>query len=263
MGFSTTWLALREPADHAARDTGLLAAAAQAAERSTPPVIVDLGCGTGSTIRAFDRHLQAKASWRLVDNDATLLDHAGNVAGKGVTTHQMDLRDIDDLPFEGASLVTASALLDLCSRDWMERLTARLVDLQIPFYTALNYDGRMSWSPAGQDDDRITQAFNTHQRTDKGLGPAMGPDSADIIADILTDAGFLVSQADSAWNLTHDHAALQKPLFEGIASAATAAGDDGAKTWLETRMSAIGRATCLIGHRDLLALPPSYAQATP
>ena len=46
MGFSADWLALREPADHAARDGDLLAAAAQVAGA----VIVDLGCGTGSTL---------------------------------------------------------------------------------------------------------------------------------------------------------------------------------------------------------------------
>ncbi len=261
MGFSTTWLALREPADHAARDAGLLAAAARAAARTAPPVIVDLGCGTGSTIRAFDPHLAAKGNWRLVDNDSALLDHAAQVAGAGVTTIRMDLRDIDALPLDGASLVTASALLDLCSRDWMERLAARLAALRIPFYTALNYDGRMSWSPSGPADDAVTTAFNAHQRGDKGLGPAMGPDSADTIADILTAAGFAVSQADSAWTLTPDHAALQQPLLEGIATAATEAGEAGAQGWLDMRLSLTDRATCLIGHRDLLALPQGNGQA--
>jgi trans-aconitate methyltransferase len=77
MGFSAEWLALREPADHAARDAGLLMAAARAAGDSA--VIVDLGCGTGSTRRAFGE-LLPHADWRMVDGDADLLVRAGERA---------------------------------------------------------------------------------------------------------------------------------------------------------------------------------------
>ncbi|MEL7014277.1 MAG: class I SAM-dependent methyltransferase, partial [Pseudomonadota bacterium] len=74
MGFDPEWLALREPADHAARDATLLGRAVTAA--GPAPVILDLACGTGSTLRAVAPHMQVHAVWRLVDNDLALLEHA-------------------------------------------------------------------------------------------------------------------------------------------------------------------------------------------
>ena len=57
-GFSTDWLDLREDADRRARDRQLLVRARQWLHRDVPatqaPVVVDLGAGTGSTLRAFD-----------------------------------------------------------------------------------------------------------------------------------------------------------------------------------------------------------------
>jgi SAM-dependent methyltransferase len=253
MGFSADWLALREPADHAARDRALLAAAGQAA--GSRPVIVDLGCGTGSTIRAFAGALAGQAEWRLVDNDADLLERAAHATDGKVTTHRIDLRDLAALPLDGATLVTASALLDLCSRDWVEDLARRLARLGLPFYAALNYDGVMHWTPADHRDDAVTQAFNRHQRGDKGLGPALGPDAPAAIETIFTKAGYRVQQADSPWTIGPDQAALHHQLLQGIADAAAEAGATDAPAWGAARVAAVGGSMCHIGHRDILALP--------
>jgi hypothetical protein len=253
MGFSADWLALREPADHAARDAALLSAAADAA--GPHPVIVDLGCGTGSTIRAFDGHLAGPAQWRLVDNDPDLMIHAARAAGGQATTHQIDLRGLDTLPLDSATLVTASALLDLCSQAWVEGLAERLARHKLPFYAVLNYDGVMQWSPADPNDALITQAFNRHQRQDKGFGPALGPDAANMIAKTFAAAGYRILQADSPWLLSAEHEALQRELVQGIAQAASEAGADDATTWGDTRKAAVRTAVCHIGHRDILALP--------
>jgi SAM-dependent methyltransferase len=253
MGFSADWLALREPADHAAREAALLAAAADAA--GPHPVIVDLGCGTGSTIRAFEGHVAGNAQWRLLDNDPNLLAHAARAAGGQATTHQIDLRDLDTIPLDRATLVTASALLDLCSQAWVEGLAEKLARHNLPFYAALNYDGVMQWTPPYPADDMITQAFNRHQRTDKGFGPALGPDAANVIATTFAAAGYRVLQADSPWLLSGEHAALQRELVQGIAQAASEAGAGEASTWGDTRKAAARTAHCHIGHRDVLALP--------
>jgi hypothetical protein len=257
MGFSPDWLALREPADHAARDMRLRAAAAQAA--GATPVIVDLGCGTGSTIRAFGGDLPGHTVWRLVDNDAELLTHAAGAAQGRVTTHQIDLRDLASLPLDGASLVTASALLDLCSRAWVEGLAARLAARNLPFYAALNYDGVMHWSHSAEGDSAVTQAFNRHQRGDKGFGPALGPDAATTIAAIFKDCGYRVLEAESPWRLDHGQAALHRELVQGIALAASEVGETLASRWGDIRAAAATQTTCHIGHRDILALPKADA----
>jgi hypothetical protein len=256
MGFSATWLALREPADHAARDDGLLAAAAAVAGPS--PVIVDLGSGTGSTLRAFAPVLDGAAAWRLVDSDPALLAQAAPSAGPDVALHELDLGTLGALPLKGATLVTASALLDLCSRDWLIRLAALLKDQSIAFYAALNYDGVMKWSSPDDGDAAITAAFNRHQRGDKGFGPALGPDCAQTAAAIFADAGFTVTEADSAWVLGPDQAELQRQLCGGIADAAAEIGVVGARQWAARRRTLVEDGHCHIGHRDLLALPPGY-----
>ena len=254
MGFSAAWLALREPADHAARDAALLRAAAQAA--GPQAVIVDLGCGTGSTIRAFAGLLAEGAVWRLVDNDPELLRHASAAAPAGVSTHRVDLRDLDSLPLDGASLVTASALLDLCSLEWVEHLAARLAEHRLPFYAALSYDGVMHWTPPDRVDAPVTDAFNRHQVGDKGFGAALGPGATEAMAAALERRGYAVHRADIPWKLGPDQCALQRELIAGIAMAAAEAGEAQAMAWGGTRTDSVETAVCHIGHTDLLALPP-------
>ena len=248
MSFSADWLSLREPADHAARDPALLAAAAAAG--GAAPVIVDLGCGTGSTARAMAAALPA-ARWRLVDADPALLSQA--VETTGGTAHRLDLGDLDALPLAGADLVTASALLDLMPRVWVEALASRLAAAGLPLYAALSYDGAMRWHPPHPADGAITDAFNRHQRSDKGLGPALGPEAAAATAAAFVARGYIVRLAHSPWRLGPGEMALQAQLVDGIAGAAAGAGCAAAEGWRATRS---GAELCLIGHTDLLALPP-------
>lgn len=265
MGFSPDWLALREPADHAARDAALLRRAAQAAVAAAAragqgaPVIVDLGAGTGSTRRAMAPHLPAGTRWRFVDNDRALLDRAVAAADPGTASaHLADLAALQALPFEEAHLITASALFDLMPRDWVTALAARLAALGVPIYAALSYDGAMHWSPAHPDDAAITAAFNRHQRGDKGIGCALGPDSGQATAQVLAAAGFAIDAAPSPWVLGPDQAALQAELCAGIADAAAETGLAGASDWGRARAAAADTATCTIGHLDVLALPPGH-----
>ncbi|WP_405406204.1 class I SAM-dependent methyltransferase [Paracoccus sp. Ld10] len=257
MGFSAEWLGLREPADMAARDAALLAQAAALAGAN--PVVLDLGCGTGSTLRTLGSHLPDNARWHLVDNDPALLERAATEAPGRATVHQLDLRDLDSLPLEGVTLVTASALLDLMPAEWIVALAARLADAGVPFYAALSYDGIMSWDPELPRDDDVTRAFNYHQRGDKGLGPALGPDAAVMAAQIFRDAGCTVHTAQSPWRVGPDQAPLHRALVQGIAEAAADAGLSVATDWGRSRIAMAGDSRCLIGHHDMLALPPGSA----
>lgn len=252
MGFSPQWLNLREPADHAARDAGLLAAAARAA--GPTPVIVDLGAGTGSTVRAFKDVLPGDARWRLVDFDPALLALAGEGQSQ-IETHCLDLTDLSTLPLQGATLVSASALLDLVSHAWLETLAARLAEHRLPFYAALSYDGVMQWDPSLPEDEAVTTAFNRNQRSAKSFGDALGPDAWSAAEAIFKAHGFAVSTAQSPWQLAQADRKLQAELLGGIANAAAEAGQ-AAHDWADRRIAAIGASRCHIGHVDLLAVPP-------
>jgi SAM-dependent methyltransferase len=257
VGFSAEWLALREPADMAARDAGLLQRAAAAA--GPAPVVVDLGCGTGSTWHALAPLLPADTRWRLVDNDPALLDIAGTTVGDKAECVVADLADIDALPLEGATLITASALLDLMPDTWLSAFADRV---NAPVYAALSYDGRMEWTPPDHRDATVTDAFNRHQRGDKGLGPALGPDAAERAASLFAARGFAVDQAESPWRLGPDMADLHRELTRGIASAASEIGSADAAGWHHDRHEAADQIACIVGHVDFLARPPAHSQET-
>ena len=250
MSFSADWLALREPADLAARDEDLMQQAAQLAGPN--PIILDLGCGTGATARALSGLLPPHTVWRLVDGDAELLQRAAAQTGSSAETHLMDLNKIEDLPLENVTLVTASALLDLVSDPWLIAFVARL---GVPFYAALTYDGTMNWTPPDPSDEKIKAAFNAHQRTDKGFGPALGPDAADRSIELLRDAGFAVESAQSPWQLGNGMEEMILELGNGIAQAAGDAGAKCATAWWDTRRESLHETSCVIGHVDLLAKP--------
>jgi SAM-dependent methyltransferase len=276
-GFSPEWLALREPADHAARNPQLLAAVGAHFSGRGSISIVDLGCGAGSNLRGAYAALPARQHWTLVDFDAGLLaaararltewaDEAREqgeelVLAKGDRTITVDTRQVDlDKDLEWVlgwqpDLVTAAALFDLASKRFIERFVAALATQRIPLYTVLTYDGRESWRPAHPADARMLAAFTHHQRGDKGFGPAEGALANETMAEAFRKSGFAVSTADSAWRLDAGQSALIGELAKGIAGAAAETGHLDAQTiadWLSARSEG---ATSLIGHTDLWARP--------
>lgn len=261
VGFSADWLTLREPADQAARDHTLLQHALELAGAN--PVLMDLGCGTGSTVRTLAPALPGTTIWRLVDNDPMLLERALESAGEGSTGHLVDIDQLESLPLEGVTLVTASALLDLVTEEWLGRLSQIL---KVPFYAALSYNGEMRWDPVDPRDQAVTEAFNRHQRQDKGLGPALGPTSVEKTIEVFEAAGFIVLHGDSPWQLAPGFSELQQALVAGIAQAASeAAGEPGemtAQAWGETRVAQAAQTQCVIGHGDLLIIPAGMNPGT-
>jgi hypothetical protein len=255
MSFDAAWLDLRAPADRAARNPALLEMAARHLAGAPDPLALDLGCGSGSTVRALAGHAPPGTRWRLLDHDPVLLRLAAARCGAGVETVVADIGDLDRLLLDGVRLVTASALVDLASRAWIEGLAARLGADGIGLYAALSYDGTLAWDPPLPGDAAVRAAFNLHQRSDKGLGPALGPDAAPALAAALAWQGLAVRTAPSPWRLGPESAALQRELVAGVVRAAAEAGLAEAAAWGQARLAASGSATCIVGHLDLLALP--------
>lgn len=253
-GFSPDWLALRADADARARDPGLVAAL-DAHFAGRPIAVIDIGAGTGANLRATAPRLSAPQSWLLVDNDAALLGRANGPAGVVVETLVADLaEELEDLFDPAPDLVTASAFFDLCGEEWIQRLVAAIWATGAAFYTNLTYDGRETWAPPHPDDAAVLAAFHADQRRDKGLGAALGPDTHAALAQAFRAAGYRVSEAASDWQLTAPRdAELIAALAAGTAGAVTPALGPAATEWGRAR----GQATSvMIGHRDLLALPP-------
>ncbi len=277
-GFSVAWLDLREGADNAARDKTLAAQALTwltSGDAGSMPIIVDLGSGTGSTLRALTHvgaspardsplSLNGNFVWRLVDHDPALLNEALRRHGKThiIEDHEADLLDLTTLPLSGARLVTASALFDLVSLSVVDALTARLVQHQAGLYAALNYDGITCWEPPHPLDGRVLAAFNQDQRRDKGLGLALGPDAADYLQMALSRAGYTVWIADSPWELGPEDAALVRELIPGIANAVSdgyGLDKQALQEWQDFRLAHAATGRCVVGHQDVLALPVSSA----
>ena len=137
---------MREPYDLAARNATVLDAVASAFLDQTAISVVDLACGTGSTLRAVGPHLPPRQNWRLVDNNLSLLAQVAKPPGLpqlSVITRPVDLARDLELALDGPlDLVTASALLDLVSAEWLDRLIIEAAARRLPVYAALSYDGR-------------------------------------------------------------------------------------------------------------------------
>ncbi|MCK0207976.1 class I SAM-dependent methyltransferase [Starkeya koreensis] len=276
-GFDAGWLALREPADHAARNAEVAAAVGAHFAGRAALTIVDLGCGSGSNLRALAPLLPARQHWHLVDGDPALLAEARHrLAGwadsvreangglrldRGgrairVTFERADLT-ARDLHFHDIApdLVTAAALFDLVSAGWLERLVAASATRRRALYAVLNYDGAACWEPSSPLDTAIRDAFNRHQRGDKGFGPALGPDACDALAELLARHGYRVRQGASPWRLGPADGALIAAVSAGVAVAACEmepGRSDAFADWGRARAEATG---AVIGHRDIFAVP--------
>lgn len=263
--FSITWLDLRENADFAARDKSLASQALDWLGQATDPIspdriIVDLGAGTGATLRALTKLGASNLVWRLVDVDGKLLDEALRRHGKNylIEDYQADLNVIGELPLTGAHIITASALMDLVSAEFIDTLIDRISARKTAVYCALNYDGTTHWTPAHPLDEKILAAFNRDQRKDKGFGPALGPDCTSHLTKTLENKGYAVTIAQSPWQLTASNAQLLEELINGIAAAVNEGYGLEANEineWKHFRITNIEKGNCTIGHYDLLALP--------
>ncbi len=262
--FSADWLAMREPYDVRARNPVVLDAVVGSLNGASSMRIVDLASGTGSTLRALAPRLPVHQIWQLVDNDVGLLARASaaaQAAGVTVVAGALDLnRDLETVFDRPVDLVTTSALLDLVSEVWLERLAFRLAARSIPVYAALSYDGRIELDPVDELDDAVISAVNTHQRTDKGFGPALGPVATPSAIAQFEALGYSAVQGTSDWVIGPDDREIQ---IEILASWARAVLDINGLSladtvaWLTRRRNAVtaGQSSIRIGHTDFFAAP--------
>ena len=263
-GFSEEWLALREPYDERARNPGIVEAVVDSFAERTSIRVVDLACGSGSTLRALAHRLPVRQRWRLVDNDPGLLARAAAIRSTpdfAVQTVALDLdRDLDVALDGRIDLVTASALLDLVSRSWLERLADRLVAGSLPFYAALTYDGRIEIRPSHPLDAAVVAAVNAHQRGDKGFGPALGPTGSEVAISCLQARDYSAVRGAADWVIGPHDRDIQFELFTGWARAAGEMGELSHAElvqWLDFHRTRIveGRSSLRVGHVDVFAWP--------
>jgi hypothetical protein len=263
-GFSADWLTLREPYDLRARNPTIIDAVAAFLEPLSSVRVVDLACGTGSSLRALSPHLPVRQNWKLIDNDLGLLARAKAMSlarDVTVTAIPLDLnRDLEAALDGPIDLVATSALLDLVSEPWLDRLVVEIAARSIPFYAALSYDGRMEFAPPDPFDAQIIAAVNAHQRTDKGFGPALGPAAAALAIARFEALGYSVMHGRSDWGIGPDDLDMQAEILEGWASAARDIGalsPADTTAWLMRRRDAVaeGCSSLRVGHVDFFATP--------
>ncbi|MFO7297060.1 MAG: hypothetical protein DIU63_13060 [Proteobacteria bacterium] len=264
-GFTPDWLALRERVDHVAINHAVRTACVRAFAGRESIRVVDLGCGTGSNLRSLAPDLPPNQHWTLVDNDPRLLGIARQRCretkfGRAIET-EFQLADLAKADWtsllSGADLVTASALFDLVSAEFIEQFAAAVARQGAALYTVLSYDGIAAFLPEHSADAAMRKAFNHHQRRDKGLGPALGPYAPDALAATFERYGYVIRRGRSPWVLDNAQTALKNELVRGWAKAVRETGhvpEAVVDNWLSDRLSPA--TVAIIGHEDLLALPP-------
>ena len=286
-GFSTDWLALREPFDLAARLESaamldLPGLAARMRRDGQALRVLDLACGTGANLRALAPTMGGAQHWLLVDHDPQLLaalpgvfaawsraqglvlraDAEGlRIQGADwnadVRWRRIDLASaLEAVPFADAQLVTAAALLDLVSASWFDALLERVREAQAAMFFALSVDGRVRWEPAVEEDEAVHRLFAAHQRRDKGFGPALGGEAPTMAAARLAAAGYRVARSCSDWHI--EEMAMLQAMIDGMGRAAREQAPSEAalvESWRARRLASSPYGRLHVGHVDLLALP--------
>ena len=262
------WLDLREPADAAARAWELVGELRGRVPSGGEWSIHDLACGSGAMGRWLAPLLPGPQRWVLHDRDAELLELAAvNVPGcaadgaeVAVETRLSDVTQLHADDLAGATLVTASALLDLLTLDELTALIDACVGAGCPALFALSVTGRVQLLPADPLDVRVATAFDAHQRRETARGRLLGPDSVEAAVEGFRRRGAEVIVRPSPWRLGTAESGLVVEWLTGWVHAAceqdpSLVPDADLYRSRRLREAAVGALAVVVGHADLLVLP--------
>lgn len=265
---SPGWLELRESADAAARSRELVSHLRGRLTADGPLVIHDLACGTGSMGRWLAPLLSGPQHWVLHDRDADLLALAeaavpGPAADRSAPTVETRLSDVTRLgrdELADATLITASALLDLLTEDELDRLVRACAGAGCPVLLTLSVAGRVRLFPANPLDARVAASFDAHQRRATPRGRLLGPDAVEAAFEAFRRRGAQVIVEPSPWRLGVADTGLTVEWLAGWIDAASQqepALADRFDLYRRQRLSeaAAGFLAVTVGHVDLLVLP--------
>jgi hypothetical protein len=160
-----------------------------------------------------------------------------------------------------ASLVTASALLDMLTEDEVERFVTSCVAAGCPTLVTISVTGHVDLTPFDSLDESIEAAFNAHQRRVAQGRRLLGPDAVDAAVDAFVRQGSGVVVRSSPWHLSASQYALTDAWLRGWVEAACEQQPelaDAAACYLRRRVADMdaGRLNVTVQHHDFLAKPP-------
>jgi trans-aconitate methyltransferase len=269
---SGRWLALREPADAAARATELVEELRQHLPATGRRLIHDLGCGTGAMGRWLAPLLPGPQRWVTHDRDpdllqATAADPPGPAADGArvrVEARQTDITRLRPEELADATVITASALLDLLTVDELAELVRVCVGARCPALLTLTVVGRVELSPSDPLDHRVAAAFDAHQRRMTERGRLLGPDAVAAALEEFGRMGAEVLVAPSRWRLGAEHAEMAAEWLTGWVAAAREQHVElgavvGNYTDRRLAQARAGQLAVTVEHADLLVLPRPHS----
>jgi hypothetical protein len=267
---SPQWLALREPADAAARARDLAHRLSGRLPATGPAVIHDLGAGTGAMGRWLAPLLPGPQHWILHDRDGDLLalattevpDPAADGSAVTVEARRSNIAGLSAGALAGATVVTASALLDMLTESDLTELVTACAAAECPILLTLTVVGRVALSPTEALDARLAAAFDAHQRRTTAQGRLLGPDAVAHAVAQFQALGAEVLVAPSPWRLGPGEAELVQAWFAGWVAAAcehepalVPALAAAAYTSRRLAQLAAGGLAVTVDHSDVLVLP--------
>jgi hypothetical protein len=231
-------------------------------------VIHDLACGTGSFGRWLAPLLAGPQRWFLHDMYENVLvaatsnppAQASDGSTVTVETRTSDVTGLGPEDLTDAAVITASALLDLLTREELDRLIDVCAETRCPVLLSLSVVGRVELRPAHPLDSCLASAFNAHQRRMTARGRLLGPDAVEAARDGFRRHGARTLIRPTPWRLGAAESRLASEWLAGWIAAACEQSPDLAPeidSYARRRLgqAQAGELQVTVAHTDLLALP--------